>query len=69
MRTAARKPVENRDLIERIDSLLQGRRVEFAWTRGHAGHPLNEGGRAGERAARRAEERLAVEHRNVGSAR
>lgn len=70
MRTAARKPVENRDLIERIDSLLRGRKVEFEWVRGHAGHVLNERADAlANGAARRAEDRLAVEPRNVGSAR
>ena len=36
------KPVQNRDLLERIDAALPGRKVEFEWVRGHAGHELNE---------------------------
>lgn len=36
------KPVQNRDLLERIDAAMRGRRVEFEWVRGHAGHELNE---------------------------
>ena len=68
MRTARRKPVENTDLIERIDTLLQSRKVEFEWIRGHAGHPLNEKADGlANRAARRAAERLAREARNVDS--
>lgn len=35
-------PVLNRDLLEGIDEALRGRRVEFSWVKGHAGHPLNE---------------------------
>lgn len=58
MRTASRRPVENKDLIEVIDRELANRTVTFEWVRGHAGHPLNE--RADElanTAARRAAER------------
>ena len=42
MRTGRGKPVENRDLIERLDALVQSRNVRFEWVRGHAGHPMNE---------------------------
>lgn len=41
-RRADGKPIKNRDLMEQIDQLLQGREVEFYWVKGHAGHPLNE---------------------------
>ena len=41
-RTANRKPVENRDLMETLDKALAGRKVTFEWVKGHAGHPLNE---------------------------
>ena len=39
------KPVMNVDIIQAIDVALhagQGRRVQFEWVKGHAGHPLNE---------------------------
>ncbi len=41
-RTAARKPVRNRDLWERLDELCRIHEVEWHWLRGHAGDPLNE---------------------------
>lgn len=41
-RKADGKPVLNRELLERLDALLQGREVQFEWVRGHTGHPLNE---------------------------
>lgn len=40
--TAAKKPVKNQDLWERIDSLIQSHNVTFFWVKGHAGHPENE---------------------------
>jgi ribonuclease HI len=39
---ASRKPVENRDLWERLLELLEGRRVTFHKVKGHAGDTLNE---------------------------
>jgi ribonuclease HI len=36
------KPVLNVDLVQAIDTAIKGRRVEFEWVKGHAGHPLNE---------------------------
>ncbi len=36
------KPVMNVDLVQAIDTAIQGRRVTFEWVKGHAGHPLNE---------------------------
>jgi ribonuclease HI len=41
-RTADKQPVKNRDLWERLDALLTRHQVEWAWVRGHAGHPDNE---------------------------
>lgn len=37
-----KKPVLNVELMKAIDSAMAGRRVEFRWVKGHAGHPLNE---------------------------
>jgi ribonuclease HI len=34
--------IKNRDLFERLDSVLAGRDVVFEWVRGHNGHVLNE---------------------------
>ena len=36
------KRKKNTDLWGRLDSLVAGRRVQWKWVRGHAGHPLNE---------------------------
>lgn len=36
------KPVLNAELIQEIDREMSGRKVEFEWVRGHAGHALNE---------------------------
>lgn len=52
-RTAARKPVRNRDLWERLESAAARHEVEWVWVRGHAGHPENE--RADRRARAEAE--------------
>jgi len=41
-RTAAKKPVKNQDLWQRLLLLLQRHRTHFHWIRGHAGHPENE---------------------------
>jgi ribonuclease HI len=41
-RTAARQPVKNRDLWERLDTLAADHDVEWHWVRGHSGHPENE---------------------------
>ena len=41
-KTAAKKPVKNKDLWERIDELVQKHSIEFIWVKGHAGHPENE---------------------------
>lgn len=36
------KPVMNVELMKALDEAMQGRRVDFEWVKGHAGHPLNE---------------------------
>jgi ribonuclease HI len=36
------KPTANRDLWERLDALNAARPVTWRWTKGHAGHALNE---------------------------
>jgi ribonuclease HI len=40
--TAAREPVKNVDLWQRLERAMQPHRVEWQWVRGHAGHPENE---------------------------
>lgn len=40
--TAAKKPVKNRDLWERLDAAVDGHDVEFVRVKGHAGIELNE---------------------------
>ncbi len=40
--TAARKPVKNRDLWERLDELQGQHRIRWYWVKGHAGIPENE---------------------------
>lgn len=41
-KTAARKPVKNADLWQRLDGLVQAHDVVWAWVKGHSGHPENE---------------------------
>jgi ribonuclease HI len=41
-RTAAKKPVKNQDLWQRLLPLLARHNVRFHWVQGHAGHPENE---------------------------
>ncbi len=53
-RTAAKKPVKNKDLWQLLDQALEGRTVAWHWVRGHAGHAENE--RVDELARRAAEE-------------
>ncbi len=40
--TAARQPVKNRDLWERLDGALAAHTVRWRWVRGHQGHVENE---------------------------
>ncbi|GII80513.1 ribonuclease H [Sphaerisporangium rufum] len=41
-RTAARQPVKNADLWQRLDAAARVHQVEWLWVRGHSGHPENE---------------------------
>lgn len=41
-RTAARAPVKNRDLWERLDVLATLHQVDWEWVKGHSGHAENE---------------------------
>ena len=41
-RTAAKKPVKNVDLWQRLDAAQARHEVNWQWVRGHAGHPENE---------------------------
>ncbi len=41
-RTAARKPVKNSDLWQRLDKALAPHRITWHWVKGHAGHSGNE---------------------------
>lgn len=41
-KTAAKKPVKNVDLWKSLDELHQRYDVEWAWVKGHSGHPGNE---------------------------
>ncbi len=41
-RTAARKPVKNVDLWQRLETAIGAHTVNWHWVKGHAGHPENE---------------------------
>ena len=41
-RTAAKKPVKNKDLWVRLLAAMEPHKVEFRWVKGHDGHPENE---------------------------
>jgi ribonuclease HI len=41
-KTAARKPVKNADLWQRLDQEVAKHQVEWKWVKGHSGHPENE---------------------------
>jgi ribonuclease HI len=41
-RTAAKKPVANKELWEQLDSLCQMHQTSWEWVKGHSGHPMNE---------------------------
>ena len=41
-RTADKKPVKNVDLWQRLEAAVSQHEVEWAWVKGHAGHPENE---------------------------
>ncbi len=41
-KTAAKKPVKNADLWQRLDAAQARHHVTWEWVKGHAGHPENE---------------------------
>ena len=41
-KTAAKKPVKNADLWQRLDSAAQAHDITWHWVKGHSGHPENE---------------------------
>jgi ribonuclease HI len=41
-RTAARAPVKNQDLWEKLDSAAAAQDIEWHWVKGHSGHEGNE---------------------------
>ena len=41
-KTAARKPVKNVDLWQRLDAAMQQHQVSWHWVKGHSGHAENE---------------------------
>lgn len=41
-KTAAKKPVKNKDLWLRLDDAIQEHQVTWKWVKGHAGHAGNE---------------------------
>ena len=41
-RTAAKKPVKNQDLWEKLDAAVQLQDIEWHWVKGHAGNEGNE---------------------------
>lgn len=41
-KTAAKKPVKNVDLWQRLEDAMTPHKVEWHWVKGHAGHPENE---------------------------
>jgi len=41
-KTAAKKPVKNVDLWQRLDSATQAHEIDWHWVKGHSGHDENE---------------------------
>lgn len=41
-KTAAKKPVKNKDLWQRLEQALSGHDIAWHWIKGHSGHPENE---------------------------
>ena len=39
---AAKKPVANQDLWQRLDQAIAPHQINWQWVKGHAGHPMNE---------------------------
>ena len=41
-KTAAKKPVKNKDLWQRLDKVVAKHEVDWKWVKGHSGHEGNE---------------------------
>ena len=41
-KTAAKKPVKNKELWQRLDKAIQPHRIAWHWIKGHSGHQGNE---------------------------
>lgn len=41
-KTAAKKPVKNAELWQRLEKACSSHQVDWQWVKGHAGHPENE---------------------------
>lgn len=41
-KTAAKKPVKNVDLWQRLEVAMEPHEIDWRWVKGHAGHPENE---------------------------
>jgi ribonuclease HI len=41
-KTAAKKPVKNADLWQRLDTEVAKHQISWHWVKGHSGHPENE---------------------------
>ncbi len=41
-KTAAKKPVKNKDLWQQLDAAVQRHHITWHWVKGHSGHPENE---------------------------
>jgi ribonuclease HI len=41
-KTAAKKPVKNADIWQRLDEASQRHEIKWYWVKGHAGHEMNE---------------------------
>lgn len=41
-KTAANKPVKNKELWQRLDEAIAPHTVDWFWVKGHSGHPENE---------------------------
>ena len=52
-KTAAKEPVKNVDLWQRLEAAASRHEIDWHWVRGHAGHPENERADALARAASR----------------
>ena len=64
-KTAAKKPVKNADLWQRLEAAMAPHKVRWHWVKGHAGHAENERADA---LAREAIRRLRAQRREGGAA-